>query len=109
VAEAKHSYPLRTSDHVAARVEELSGCGLQPAHRPGLCSLRTGSALLSVRKFTEKHEWITTEEGIGTVGISNFAQEALEDVVYCSLPEVGTKLRKKTRGVWCFGECEGCQ
>jgi glycine cleavage system H protein len=62
-----------------------------------------------VRKFTEKHEWITTEEGIGTVGISNFAQEALEDVVYCSLPEVGTKLRKKTRGVWCFGECEGCQ
>ncbi|XP_031220469.1 glycine cleavage system H protein, mitochondrial [Mastomys coucha] len=58
-------------------------------------SLHTGSALLSVRKFTEKHEWITTEEGIGTVGISNFAQEALGDVVYCSLPEVGTKLKKQ--------------
>ncbi|KAM5128746.1 glycine cleavage system H protein, mitochondrial-like [Callospermophilus lateralis] len=48
-----------------------------------------------VRKFTEKHEWITTENGIGTVGISNFAQEALGDVVYCSLPEVGTKLKKQ--------------
>ena len=40
--------------------------------------LRTGPALLSVRKFTEKHEWVTTENGVGTVGISNFAQEALE-------------------------------
>ncbi|KAL4698874.1 hypothetical protein H8959_011531 [Pygathrix nigripes] len=58
-------------------------------------TLRTRPALLSVRKFTEKHEWITTENGIGTVGISNFAQEALEDVVYCSLLEVGTKLNKQ--------------
>uniref|UniRef100_A0A673T873 Glycine cleavage system H protein n=1 Tax=Suricata suricatta TaxID=37032 RepID=A0A673T873_SURSU len=57
-------------------------------------TLRMGSALLSVRKFTDKHEWIT-ENGIGTVGISNFAQEALGDVVYCSLPEVGTKLNKQ--------------
>ncbi|XP_035868149.1 glycine cleavage system H protein, mitochondrial isoform X1 [Phyllostomus discolor] len=48
-----------------------------------------------LRKFTEKHEWITTENGIGTVGISNFAQEALGDVVYCSLPEIGTKLNKQ--------------
>uniref|UniRef100_A0A0G2JZ02 Glycine cleavage system H protein n=2 Tax=Rattus norvegicus TaxID=10116 RepID=A0A0G2JZ02_RAT len=58
-------------------------------------SLRTGSALMSVRKFTEKHEWVTAKDGIGTVGISNFAQEALGDVVYCSLPEVGTKLKKQ--------------
>ncbi|KAM9684897.1 glycine cleavage system H protein, mitochondrial-like [Dama dama] len=39
--------------------------------------------------------WVTTENGVGTVGISNFAQEALGDVVYCSLPEVGTKLNKQ--------------
>ncbi|ELW67554.1 Glycine cleavage system H protein, mitochondrial [Tupaia chinensis] len=57
-------------------------------------TLRTGPALLSVRKFMEKHEWIT-ENGTGTVGISNFAQEALGDVFYCSLPEVGTKLNKQ--------------
>ncbi|KAF7478961.1 Hypothetical predicted protein [Marmota monax] len=53
----------------------------------------TRSALL--RKFTEKLEWITTGNGIGIVGISNFAQEALGDVVYCSLPEVETKLKKQ--------------
>ncbi|XP_068398355.1 glycine cleavage system H protein, mitochondrial-like [Eschrichtius robustus] len=58
-------------------------------------ALRTGPALLSGHKFTDKHEWVTTENGVGTVGISNFAQEALGDVVYCSLPEVGTKLNKQ--------------
>ncbi|XP_059775555.1 glycine cleavage system H protein, mitochondrial-like [Balaenoptera ricei] len=55
----------------------------------------TGLALLSGHKFTDKHEWVTTKNGVGTVGISNFAQEALGDVVYCSLPEVGTKLNKQ--------------
>ena len=50
--------------------------------------LRTSPALLSVRKFTDKHEWITTENGIGTVGISNFAQvldclEILKTVFSC--------------------------
>uniref|UniRef100_A0A3Q3APH0 Glycine cleavage system H protein n=1 Tax=Kryptolebias marmoratus TaxID=37003 RepID=A0A3Q3APH0_KRYMA len=44
-------------------------------------------------KFTDKHEWIRVEDdGIGTVGISEFAQDALGDVVYCGLPEVGTQL-----------------
>ncbi|XP_059963027.1 glycine cleavage system H protein, mitochondrial [Mesoplodon densirostris] len=57
--------------------------------------LCTGPILLSGRKFTDKHEWVTTENGVGTVGISSFAQEALGDVVYCSLPEVGTKLNKQ--------------
>ncbi|XP_004842857.1 glycine cleavage system H protein, mitochondrial [Heterocephalus glaber] len=72
-------------------------CPIQPWRlRAGAVrSLCTGTALLKARKFTEKHEWITTENGIGTVGISNFAQEALGDVVYCSLPEVGTKLKKQ--------------
>ena len=58
-------------------------------------ALRTGPALLSGHKFTDKREWVTTENGVGTVGISNFAQEALGDVVYCSLPEVGIKLNKQ--------------
>ncbi|KAI2662180.1 Glycine cleavage system H protein, mitochondrial [Labeo rohita] len=45
-------------------------------------------------KFTDKHEWVRVEGSVGTVGISNFAQEALGDVVYCGLPEVGTKLEQ---------------
>ncbi|XP_071074553.1 glycine cleavage system H protein, mitochondrial-like [Dasypus novemcinctus] len=48
--------------------------------------------LLSVQKFTDKYEWIKTENGAGILGIGNFAQEALEDVVYYSLPWVGAKL-----------------
>ncbi|KAF7658774.1 hypothetical protein LDENG_00008190 [Lucifuga dentata] len=56
-------------------------------------TLATSSRVSSALKFTDKHEWIRVEEGgIGTVGISNFAQEALGDVVYCGLPEVGTQL-----------------
>ncbi|XP_063634674.1 glycine cleavage system H protein, mitochondrial-like [Cydia splendana] len=42
--------------------------------------------------FTKKHEWISITNNIGTIGISNYAQEALGEVVYCQLPEVGTEL-----------------
>ncbi|GAB0195475.1 glycine cleavage system H protein, mitochondrial [Grus americana] len=65
-----------------------------PPRVPVARRLATSSLVLSARKFTDKHEWISVENGIGTVGISNFAQEALGDVVYCSLPEIGTKLNK---------------
>ncbi|XP_062317698.1 glycine cleavage system H protein, mitochondrial-like [Osmerus eperlanus] len=59
-------------------------------------SVATASRLSTALKFTDKHEWIKVEdEGVGTVGISNFAQEALGDVVYCGLPEVGTKLNQQ--------------
>uniref|UniRef100_G3TFF7 Glycine cleavage system H protein n=1 Tax=Loxodonta africana TaxID=9785 RepID=G3TFF7_LOXAF len=94
----KRSGEVRASRHQPVSV--LSALPLMPPRPLGpkarrTCgTLRTGRALLSVRKFTDKHEWVTTENGIGTVGISNFAQEALGDVVYCSLPEVGTKLNK---------------
>ncbi|XP_067854192.1 glycine cleavage system H protein, mitochondrial-like [Heptranchias perlo] len=71
----------------------------QPSHRTvriagPLRSLSTARPALSARKFTDKHEWVTVENGIGTVGISNYAQEALGDVVYCGLPEIGTKLNQ---------------
>ncbi|XP_031425594.1 glycine cleavage system protein H (aminomethyl carrier), b isoform X2 [Clupea harengus] len=49
---------------------------------------------LSALKYTDKHEWVRVEGGIGTVGISSYAQEALGDVVYCGLPEVGQKLEQ---------------
>ncbi|XP_051657777.1 glycine cleavage system H protein, mitochondrial [Pseudopipra pipra] len=65
-----------------------------PPRVPAARGLRTGALLLSARKFTDKHEWISVANGIGTVGITDFAQEALGDVVYCSLPEIGTKLSK---------------
>lgn len=55
--------------------------------------------LLLVHKLTEKHEPMT-ENGTATVGISNFGQEALGDVVYYSWPEVGAKLNKMSLVLW---------
>lgn len=46
------------------------------------------------RRFTEKHEWVSYEGNSGTVGISTYAQEALGDVVFAQLPEVGTVLKQ---------------
>ncbi len=43
-------------------------------------------------KYTGEHEWIRTEGGSATVGISDYAQEQLGDVVYVELPEVGKKV-----------------
>jgi glycine cleavage system H protein len=43
-------------------------------------------------KYTKDHEWIRVEGDTGTIGITNFAQQQLGDVVYVDLPEVGTKL-----------------
>ncbi|KAK7892166.1 hypothetical protein WMY93_024129 [Mugilogobius chulae] len=59
-------------------------------------TVTSSTPLSAALKFTDKHEWIRVEEdGTGTVGISNFAQEALGDVVYCGLPEVGTQLAQQ--------------
>ena len=43
-------------------------------------------------KYTKDHEWVRVEGDTGTVGITNFAQLQLGDVVYVDLPEVGTEL-----------------
>ncbi len=45
-------------------------------------------------KYTEDHEWIRVEGGIGTVGITDHAQEQLGDIVFVDLPEVGRTLAK---------------
>lgn len=44
--------------------------------------------------YTKKHEWVTIDGNVGTVGISDYAQEALGDVAYVELPEVGTEVNK---------------
>ena len=46
-------------------------------------------------KYTEDHEWIKVEGDIATVGITEHAQDALGDVVFVELPEVGKTLAQK--------------
>ncbi len=44
------------------------------------------------RRYTKEHEWIRLEGDRGTVGITEYAQEQLGDVVFLELPEVGRKI-----------------
>ncbi len=44
--------------------------------------------------YAESHEWVRLEDGEAVVGISDFAQEELNDVVYVELPEVGDTFEK---------------
>ncbi len=42
--------------------------------------------------FHKEHAWIKVEEEIGTIGISDFAQEQLGDILYVDIPEEGNKI-----------------
>ncbi|SAM08933.1 hypothetical protein [Absidia glauca] len=44
----------------------------------------------ATKKFTHEHEWISVENGLGTVGITDFAQNSLGEIVYVELPGVGS-------------------
>jgi len=44
--------------------------------------------------YTEDHEWLTVEGGVATVGITDYAQEQLGDIVFVEAAEVGKKLAK---------------
>ena len=43
-------------------------------------------------KYAKSHEWLKEEDGIGEIGITDFAQDALGDVVFVNLPEVGDEV-----------------
>ena len=45
-------------------------------------------------RYTPDHEWVRVEEGGARIGITDFAQDALGDVVYVELPTVGTSVAK---------------
>lgn len=40
-------------------------------------------------RYSKSHEWVKTEDSVAVVGISDFAQDALGDVVFVNLPQVG--------------------
>ncbi len=47
-------------------------------------------------KYNESHEWVKQEDDIATIGITDYAQSEIQDIVYVELPEVGTQLTHKT-------------
>jgi glycine cleavage system H protein len=45
-------------------------------------------------KYSKEHEWVAAEDSVATIGITDFAQEQLGEIVYVELPAVGDKVSK---------------
>lgn len=45
-------------------------------------------------KYTESHEWIEVQDGVGIVGVTQFAQKELGDIVYVELPIIGKSVKQ---------------
>jgi glycine cleavage system H protein len=45
-------------------------------------------------RYTKEHEWVEVKDGVATVGITDYAQSELGDVVFVELPQPGAKLTK---------------
>jgi glycine cleavage system H protein len=45
-------------------------------------------------KYSQEHEWIRVENDVGTIGITQYAQEQLGDVVFVDVPQAGRKVAK---------------
>lgn len=45
--------------------------------------------------YTKDHEWVRVEEGIGTIGVTDFAQRELGDIVFIEIETVGESLKKE--------------
>jgi glycine cleavage system H protein len=43
-------------------------------------------------RYTKEHEWVNVEGGVATIGITDYAQSELGDVVFVELPKIGAKL-----------------
>ena len=44
-------------------------------------------------RYTKQHEWIDVKDGVGTIGITDYAQHELGDVVFVELPKPGAKIQ----------------
>jgi glycine cleavage system H protein len=56
----------------------------------------------SDRKYTKEHEWVKPDGDVGTVGITDYAQDQLGDIVFVEVPAQGTKVTALAK----FGEIE---
>ena len=54
------------------------------------------------RRYTREHEWVRVDDGVGTVGITDYAQDELGDIVYVEMPAPGTSVKQSEK----LGEIE---
>eukprot|EP00735_Rhodelphis_limneticus_P014810 TRINITY_DN889_c0_g1::TRINITY_DN889_c0_g1_i1::g.25389::m.25389 TRINITY_DN889_c0_g1::TRINITY_DN889_c0_g1_i1::g.25389 ORF type:complete len:181 (+),score=56.68,sp/Q72LB0/GCSH_THET2/52.76/9e-44,GCV_H/PF01597.14/7.3e-49,Biotin_lipoyl/PF00364.17/0.001,Biotin_lipoyl/PF00364.17/8e+03 TRINITY_DN889_c0_g1_i1:44-544(+) len=62
--------------------------------QPRLATRAFASNVPKDRAYTKDHEWVIQHGEVATVGITEFAQSELGDIVYVDLPEVGSKVTK---------------
>ncbi|KAI8928832.1 glycine cleavage system H protein [Entophlyctis helioformis] len=79
---------LRLAASAAARFQAAH---FQAARPLRMLALRT----YATRRYTPEHEWVSVSNGVGTVGITDYAQKALGDVVFVEVPSVGAVLKRK--------------
>lgn len=53
-------------------------------------------------RYSTEHEWVRLVDGVGVVGITDYAQDVLSDIVFVDLPEAGTHVAQFAK----FGEIE---
>lgn len=53
-------------------------------------------------RYSKEHEWVRVEDGVGVVGITDYAQDQLGDIVYLDLPEAGATVAQYAK----MGEIE---
>jgi len=49
---------------------------------------------MATERYTKDHEWIRVEDGVGTVGITDHAQQQLGDIVFVEVPEAGRQAKQ---------------
>ena len=49
---------------------------------------------MNEKKYTKEHEWISLQDEVATIGITNYAQESLGDIVFVELPKIGKLIKK---------------
>lgn len=54
---------------------------------------------LAQLKFSDQHEWIKVNGNVGTIGITDYAQDKLGEVVYLELPEVGAEFEQSSKHI----------
>ena len=45
-------------------------------------------------RYSKEHEWVATEDSVATIGVTDYAQDQLGEIVYIELPSVGDKVSK---------------
>jgi glycine cleavage system H protein len=46
------------------------------------------------RRYTKEHEWVRVEDNVGVVGVTDYAQDQLGDIVYLDMPSPGTQVKQ---------------